>query len=222
MIPVYILIRTSHRPKFFASLMDSIKRQTYPEIVTIVHSDDATDSYVTGDIVLHGEASNVGAFPANVYCNRLLDAIPEEGWYHFVDDDDEYFDETSIEHLVNFAKRDCFNVCHIRRGKVIIPENWKGSNIGYQTESFFLHTDHRDKARWKSNVAGDIDYSRQLTKIMPINWINTIACKTQVVKGMGEGSGMRRDKDFTISHPQPLVWSKPQRKIRNRLVVLNK
>ena len=51
----YILLRTSNRPKFFKVCMESIKAQDYPNIVTIVHTDDPKDDYVEGDIIIKGE-----------------------------------------------------------------------------------------------------------------------------------------------------------------------
>lgn len=188
-LPVYILIRTSGRPKFFANLMESIKGQTYNNIVTIVHTDDPGDTYVTGDIIIHGQRydSAIGTAPYNLYNNALLQAIPDgEGWYHFIDDDDMYNAPDAIEKLVFFAKRDCVNVARVRRwNDTIFPANWR-QQLSYQTECFFLHTNHKDKATWWANKGGDHNYSRQLTKILPINWIdNLIICKAQEGKGHG-------------------------------------
>lgn len=191
--PVYILIRTSNRPKFFARMMETIKEQTYKNIVTIVHTDDPRDEYVTGDIIIKGTAypPSYGDGTYNLYNNLLLKSIPEDkpGWYHFMDDDDEYASVSAIERLVQASKKDHINVARVerimRQGKVIFPRQW-GKQKSYQTECFFLHTDHRLKAKWWGNKDGDHHYSKQLTKVLPINWIdNLLICRAQESKGHG-------------------------------------
>jgi len=71
--------------------MASIKAQDYPNIVTIVHSDDKNDKYVEGDIIIRSEREpkSKGNAPYNLYNNTLLQAIPDDkpGYYFFIDDD---------------------------------------------------------------------------------------------------------------------------------------
>jgi hypothetical protein len=192
-LPVYILIRTSGRPKFFACMMESIRKQTYPNIVTIVHSDDPRDEYVEGDIIIRGTcySPQYGNGTYNLYNNRLLSAISGEGWYHFIDDDDKYAGNDVIERLVENSKRDHINIARVKRwNNTIFPAKW-GQQKSYQTECFFLHTDHRLKAKWWGNKGGDHNYSKQLTKILPINWIDGLTiCEAQE----GKGHGLKKDK----------------------------
>jgi len=193
--PVYILIRTANRPIFFRNMMDSIKRQTYKNIVTIVHSDNPNDLYVEGDIIIRSQRDeSLGNGFYNLYCNKLLEAIPETpGWYHFIDDDDEYYSDDVIERLVANSKRDHVNVARVKRwNETIFPRRWKNQH-SFQTECFFLHTDHKNKATWWNHKGGDHNYTKQLTKILPINWIdNLIICKAQ----KGKGHGLRYDFDI--------------------------
>jgi hypothetical protein len=194
MEPVYILIRTSNRPLFFARMMETIKNQTYNNIVTIVHSDDPRDEYVTGDIVIKGTAygPEYGNGTYNLYNNRLLNAIPNgPGWIHFIDDDDEYAAPDVIENLVKRSKQDHVNVAKVVRWDgVVFPKNW-GFQKSYQTECFFIHTDHKRKGKWWGGKGGDHHYSKQLTKVLPINWIDKLLiCKAQE----GKGHGKRLDK----------------------------
>ena len=185
---VYILIRTSNRPKYFKKMMDSIKTQTYKDIVTIVHTDNDKDTYVEGDIIVKGEILNVkGSAPYNLYNNTLLKSIPGEGWYCFLDDDDMLYDDFVIEKLVKHAKRDHINIGHvIRWDNTIWPKTW-GVQKSFQTECFFLHTDHKDKASWWANKGGDHYYTKQLTSQLPINWIDEIIiAKAQEGKGNGK------------------------------------
>jgi hypothetical protein len=188
--PVYILIRTSGRPRFFARMMETIKKQTYKNIVTIVHSDDPRDGYVTGDIIIRGSAygPEYGNGPYNLYNNRLLEKIPDgPGWYHFMDDDDEYYDETVITRMVEKSKRDHMNVARVIRmhGRVF-PENWGQTDKGFQTECFFLHTDHKNKARWWGNLNGDGNYSKKILRFLPAHFIeDLIICRAIEGKGCG-------------------------------------
>jgi hypothetical protein len=196
-LPVYILIRTSGRPKFFGRMMETIKSQTYDNIVTIVHTDDPRDEYVTGDIILKGAAygQEYGSAPYNLYNNKLLKAIPSEGWFHFIDDDDEYANIDVIEKLVKRSKKDYVNVGRVERwNKTLWPKNW-GYQKSFQTECFFMHTDYRFKSKWWGNKGGDHYYSKQLTKILPINWMDKLLiCKAQE----GKGHGRKLDKGGKI------------------------
>jgi glycosyltransferase involved in cell wall biosynthesis len=188
-LPVYILIRTSGRPKFFANCIQSIKSQTYPHIITIVHTDDPADDYVTGDIIVRGEKNQgKGTAPYNLYNNALMKAIPDgPGYYCFIDDDDMYYNDTVIERMMQLAVPDKINVCHVERWSgTIWPAKW-GNQRSFQTECFFLHTDHKDKATWWGNKGGDHHYTSQLTAQMQINWIDEIImCKAQEGKGHGK------------------------------------
>lgn len=192
--PVYILIRTSNRPKFFATLMKSIKKQTYPNIVTIVHTDDPRDTYVKGDIIVKGKRQpNKGRGFYNLYNNALLNAIPPKkpGWYIFIDDDDMYRTPDAIARFVKAAKPDHINVARADRGNGRIwPKYWKNQKV-FQTECFMLHTKHRKMAKWPSKKGGDHSYTKQITRKLPINWIEgLIVTKAQA----GKGRGKRLDK----------------------------
>jgi hypothetical protein len=176
-------------------MMETIKEQTYKNIKTIIHSDDPRDEYVRGDTVINGTAYSpeFGNGSYNLYNNRLLKAIPDgPGWYHFIDDDDEYAAPDVIEKLVSASLSDHVNVARvIRWNGVVFPKEWKVQK-SYQTECFFLHTDHKHKAKWWGNLGGDHHYSKQLTRIMPINWIeNLTICRAQE----GKGRGKRLDVD---------------------------
>lgn len=189
MMPIYVLIRTSNRPKFFETMMKSVKEQTYPNIVTIVHSDNENDTYVQGDIVIRSEHLNEGSAPYNLYCNKLLEAIPSEGWYCFLDDDDMYCNPTTIEKLASNAKEDYINVGKVHRGIATLPIKFKDSNV-FHTEGFLLHTKYKNLAQWNNRRRGDFFYTRQITDKLPINWVDMVICKMQE----GKGCGRREDK----------------------------
>jgi hypothetical protein len=54
-----------------------------------------------------------------------------------------------------------------------------------------MSTEYKAKAKWWGHRGGDHHYSKQLTKILPINWIDDILiCKAQE----GKGHGSKLDK----------------------------
>lgn len=208
--PVYILIRTSGRPVFFERMMETVKNQTYKNIVTIVHTDDPRDEYVAGDIVIRGKAYDPGYGNGtyNLYNNRLLQNIPDgDGWYHFIDDDDEYASDTVIEELVEKSKVDYVNVGRVMRwDETIWPRKWMYQN-SFQTECFFMSTKYKLKAKWWGHKNGDHQYSKQLTKILSVNWIeNLLICKAQE----GKGHGKRLDKN-SMRHNNDNVFDKEKK-----------
>jgi len=203
-LPFYILIRTSNRPKFFARMMKSIKEQTYPNIITIVHTDDPADTYVEGDIIVSStrkpktKASNG---PYNLYNNKLLHAIPDgPGWYHFIDDDDMYYDSDVIEKAVAQCEQNKINVVRsMRWNNTVWPKKW-GVQQSYQTECFILHTKHKNLATWWDKTGGDHNYSRQITRKLQINWIDgIIIAKAQEGKGHGRRYDLGEAKQMGIN-----------------------
>jgi len=173
--------------------METIKEQTYKSIVTIIYTDDPRDEYVNGDIIIQGPIydKSLGDATYNLYCNDLLKQIPlDDGWFYFLDDDDELVSADAIEKMVALSLRDHVNVFKVGRhnGK-IFPNKWMNQK-SFQTECFFTHASHRNKARWWPHQGGDHNYSRQLTAIMPINWNDILICKAQE----GKGYGHKKDK----------------------------
>lgn len=126
-----------------------------------------------------------------------------------------------IEKLVELSKRDYMNVAHVKRwGNKIMPPEWGDARKGFQTECFFLHTDHKNKARWWGNKNGDGNYSLKLLKTMPVNWIeNLLVCKAQEGKGFGNRTDLNgyTPDDKNIFKPSDKVVILGLRPYRNGL-----
>lgn len=200
----------------FERCMESIKKQTYPNIITIVHTDDPRDEYVTGDIIIKGHKypPSIGGAPYNLYCNRLLESIPsDEGFFCFLDDDDEYINENVIETLVKNSKEDHINVGKvIRWDNEVFPKNW-GQRQSFQTECFFVSTKYKHSGKWWSNKGGDHYYTRYLIQVLPINWIeNLVIAKAQKGKGHGKSVDNNSPK---IQNKISVLVLKPVRENRN-------
>lgn len=90
---LYVLTRTSKRPRYFAALRANLAVQGVP-FVHVVHSDEPTDAYVAGDIVVRSDRLPPGKvnFTPELYQARLLEALRGQppGWVVFIDDDDRY------------------------------------------------------------------------------------------------------------------------------------
>jgi hypothetical protein len=195
---LYILTRTSGRPKFFARCRETIKALAWPgPVVHIVHTDDPRDTYVDGDIIVKGETygPSFGTGFYNLYNNRLLKAIPAvEGWVHFMDDDDEYVAADSMNWLAG-ENRGAVHVCKTRRAGVcksgeIFPAQWK-KQTSFQTECFAIWSSIAKKFDWWGNKGGDHQYTRKITRRHPIIWHDLIATQAQ----SGKGNGHRFDAD---------------------------
>jgi glycosyltransferase involved in cell wall biosynthesis len=189
MIPVYILIRTSGRPRFFNRMMQSIKEQTYPNIITIVHTDNDRDKYVKGDIIVRGTPKPGCRAPYNLYMNTLIKTVSRQtpGWVYMLDDDDRLFAPDVIERFVNAAKQDYINVARADRGHGRIwPKKWK-RQTDFQTECFMLWSKYSKLGKWWGKTGGDHHYTKQITKILPINWVDDlIVAKAQDGKNRGK------------------------------------
>lgn len=113
---INILTRTSNRPNFFNRNVNSVNSQTYKNIRHIVSYDNDDDlEYINKhnnltlvkidkDKLIREDNSpnpNTGKYsPHNLYFNEMLKVV-EEGWVIFLDDDDLFYDENSLEIIVN-------------------------------------------------------------------------------------------------------------------------
>ena len=200
---LYILTRTSGRPAFFARMRETIKALVWPgPVCHIVHTDDPRDTYVDGDIIVKGECygPSFGDGWYNLYNNRLLKAIPDHGWVHFMDDDDEYL-APDVMGFLDGGNRNAMHVCKTRRVGVsknaeIFPPLWLKQKT-FQTECFALWSDIAKKYNWWGNKGGDHQYTSKITRTVPIKWHDVIATQAQ----SGKGHGKCIDAGGAVKHP---------------------
>jgi hypothetical protein len=221
MIPLYVLTRTSGRPEFFKRCRESVLALNYPDVVHIVHVDDPRcESYVEGDIIIRGEAHGqyMGTAPYNLYNNRLVKAIPGDGWVHFLDDDDQYCEPEVFDWLTGQLPPEKIHVCKARRWEgTVWPKNWKNQR-SFQTECFVTRTAVAKRATWWGNKGGDHNYTRQLTRLFNCDWHDIIVTEAQEGKGHGrliDAGGAVMDYDAAIK-PETIVWVKMHRDARGK------
>ena len=193
-----------------------MKALTWPgKIVHIVHTDDPRDTYVEGDIIIRGESlrdlpvsRRAGQY--NLYNNRLLDAIPGDGWVHFMDDDDEYAAPDVFERLLQNADPEKVIAGHVQRGRGIIPAHW-GTQESFQTEIPVMRVDIARDSRWPSCKGGDHIYNKPICRKYGIQWVEDVLIATsREGKGNGHRNDMQGADPVTTELPDDApVWVKP-------------
>ena len=185
---LFILTRTSGRPQFFKRCRESVKALSWPNVVHIVHCDDPrSEKYIDCDILVKGVAHgpNMGTAPYNLYNNRLLDAVPFDGWVYFLDDDDELTGPDVFDFL-NGADKKKMHICKAMRwNETIWPKSW-GTQRSFQTECFVNWLPNAKLSKWWSDKGGDHYYTRRLTKSLKLSWHDVLVCKAQEGKGHGK------------------------------------
>jgi glycosyltransferase involved in cell wall biosynthesis len=196
---VNLLIRTSNRPKGFDRLMKSIGSQTYCNTRIIVSVDnDETYDYVTKywevDKIVRNEwipRENPNHNPYNLYQNKLLDEV-ESGWVYFIDDDDLFIDENSLQTIYDNLSSP--NLIHIFRVdfqnlRAQLPRSSFGKkptrgDIG--TPCFVLHSSVAKRFKWKDVRCGDFFYINEIANslgIENIKWVNKVIFKVPSIGG---------------------------------------
>ncbi len=110
---IYILTRTSGRPKFFEMCKKSIESQTYKKHVHVTSCDDETTcKYVkryeeTTTLVPVSRIPKKGKrnCPYNMYNNNLIKRVPQGSWIIFLDDDGKFYDNEALERLSKAIKK---------------------------------------------------------------------------------------------------------------------
>ncbi|MCA1800621.1 MAG: glycosyltransferase [Actinobacteria bacterium] len=198
---VYILTRTSGRPRMFSCLRDSIRSQNYQDrVVHAVHSDSPADTYVYGDIVVNSrklQKSSQQTAPWEVFNKKLLQSVLDdfkgEGYVIFLDDDDLLYDESTLREIVKRADKNSLNVFLVEREKGrISPERWKADIKTMEGricwEAGVIHTNHIQKALMHDidgRDGGDGRFWMALSEHLPLKYHPLIITRPQKGKGHG-------------------------------------
>jgi hypothetical protein len=132
---VNILVRTANRPNFFEKCIKSIHKQTYKNINIYVSIDDKSNDYTikypvypvfvskTTEYNLPESSENYGrVMTYNLYFNSMYGRI-DKGLILYLDDDDCYTIENSIQKVVNeYKKGNELIIWKVKIGNKIIPE----------------------------------------------------------------------------------------------------
>jgi len=208
MMPIVnVLTRTSGRPNYFAKCKESIENQTYKNINHIVSIDDNKSLDYIGDsnyikvnaIPLEEipELDKHNKAPYNLYLNELNEQV-KDGWIIYLDDDDAFTDNKTIENIVRQIQSDDeILLWNVQFPNKIIPEKeFFGERPvinHFSMIGFMYHSKYIIPNGFDYYTGGDYTYITKLWDITPNkNWINEIHTKIQRTIGMG-GSGKRDD-----------------------------
>ena len=185
---INIITRTSNRPIAFSENVNSVSNQTYKNILHIVSSDNIdTEKYIENQLhknMLHvrlnkdeiirndksPEYDTGGYFPYNLYMNLLLCEV-QEGYVIFLDDDDVFVDEHSVEKIVNKIKesksKDTIFIWQMKmpKGYVLPPKKFMNTKpvIGYiGSPCIAFHISKLDNILWDAWKCGDFRFIEKI------------------------------------------------------------
>lgn len=200
---MYILTRTSERPKFFDQTYRSIKSQTYGDITHVVSYDtDNTREYLKGydciKVPVERETRlKFSHFPYNLYLNKMHSVV-SDGWIMYLDDDDVFTRNDAVEIISkHFKDPDAMIVW-----KVQFPDGTKPhkhvfgrrvASSGFPAISFAFHSKWLKYANWDDRKGSDSRVAHTLFRaIKRVKWIDEVLTKINYESGYG-GSGMQHD-----------------------------
>lgn len=190
---INILIRASREEQLYQCLR-SINNQTYKNIKVICSVDREMTIYDAGDIPMF-DVINVtpgpGSHPWNDYCNNLKKQV-KEGWFMFLDDDDELLNPYTIEQAVKYlTEPNRAVVFQMIRDGVKIPSDAEIRLKVIQRGSIgmpciFLHHSQKDIAFFDSEKAADYRFVKAVSRKLKVKFI-----PHTIVKVNGENHGQK-------------------------------
>ncbi len=205
---VNILVRTSGRPEFFASCIESIEKQTYKNVNIFVSIDNKNDKYTTNERVYPVRVKKIrvigtksgksygSKFPANLYFNELHKHV-KSGLILYLDDDDKLTDRTALRKIVNeYKKGNNLIYWKVKIGNNIVPsdKNFGFNPVCCDISGIGFAFDQKYKLKWEPYKRGDFRIAKKLhINISNKTYINEILTETQ---GEGNGFGLKKDKNY--------------------------
>ena len=211
---IYILVRTSNRPKYFKRCIESIKAQVVDEQVrVIIGNDDPFNDYIrdypeVSMTILNLERDNsydidkthcidtAKYFPYNGYLNKMLQQCTEQGWVMILDDDDFFSSKFALQRVTQQLKSDTqmaflrVSIC----GNIIPSDkNWGKHPVlrDMSMIGFMFHTKYIPLLHVAPYKQADYRLAAQLYDLCEPVFINEILTTTD-----NEGQG--RQMDCTI------------------------
>jgi hypothetical protein len=187
--PLINIITRVTRPKYFEVLERSIDIQTYDNFQWILGSDN---NAITGDdvvkLTLSTDKPDVipnGMYfaPYNLHCNTLA-SYCEEGWVHYMDEDDCYVNSRSLEKIASHCvDEDSIVVWKAQiTPTFIVPNHSFGKTItagDFSGIAFAFHTKHLP-VKWTNLSYGDYRAGKELeNRGLKIRWVNEVLTRTQ-------------------------------------------
>ncbi|NOR87086.1 MAG: glycosyltransferase [Bacteroidales bacterium] len=210
------MLRTSNRPQYFKSCIDSIFQQTYKNICILV-SYDNHESYdyikkhkgIKSYFVSYQEdhfpeqeilrGTNLKKFPANLYLNTLMDQV-SKGYIIYLDDDDCFSSPHSVQTIVDqISDKDDLIFWRVQfpDDKIIPEDEYFGKAPVFwhiAGNSFAFHHKYIPDAQWDGWKGGDFVVATKLYQRIPNKiYINKVLTALQRKESWG-GFGDKMDK----------------------------
>ena len=213
---INILLRTSNRPRYFKTCIESIFQQTYKNIRILVSYDDHDSykyirkyqgiesyfvSYKKEDFPKQeiARGTNLKKFPPNLYLNTLMDKV-SKGYIIYLDDDDCFNSPHSVQTIVDhISGKDNLIFWRVQfPDNIIIPEDdyfGKPPIFWHITgSSFAFHHKYIPNAQWDGWKGGDFVVATKLFKAVPHKiYIDKVLTALQRKESWG-GFGDKLDK----------------------------
>jgi hypothetical protein len=185
---INILTRTYNRPEYFNICRESIINQTYKNINHVVGSE--VDCQYCGDYISLSKKTvdkvrpKPSTYPApwNLHLNEMNNHV-KDGWIMYLDDDDMFVSETSLERIINYVDNE--NQLIIWQvdigGFMVVPSNMEFGVIKPGNVSgigFMFHCKHLP-VDWGSWSYGDYRVINELSKKLEVVFIKEILTRTQ-------------------------------------------
>ena len=171
---ITVLIRTSFRPKQFATALASVPSDCK---VIVSYDDDRDLTYIPDHV--HKLRVYKFALPYfyDEFCNQLKELVTE-GYFIFLDDDDVIL-TLDVPILEDHA-----NIVQLRRKTTVRPidANFKAGQIGMPC--LILHSKHRYLADIPGTGQGDYHWIKSVCSQLPINFVPTVVVGSPV-RGFG-------------------------------------
>lgn len=167
---INILIRTSNRPEYFRTCIESVLKQKY-ENYRIYICFDKIESL--DYLIPFKNNEKIEYFPVykkskekykfNLYCNDLLDKVADE-YVIFLDDDDKFCHDNVLNILNDVIDKQTLIVWKFfRPDKLIYPTNTRKINLGeIDTSEFIGHIKSYENCRWWDKRNGDYNFITQV------------------------------------------------------------
>lgn len=168
-----ILIRTSMRPEYFKTCIESVLSQTYTNYnIFICYDKKESLSYLENYSTIHNisihyiEINSDEKYKFNLYNNFLMSLV-NEGFILFLDDDD-MFTHNNVLKIINenLVNDDSILLWKFMRpDKVIYPSNVADIKLGeIDTTSVCFHNKQKDLSGWNDKKNGDYYFYSNMFK----------------------------------------------------------
>jgi cellulose synthase/poly-beta-1,6-N-acetylglucosamine synthase-like glycosyltransferase len=167
---INILIRTSNRPEYFKTCIESVLKQKYENYNVYICFDKMESlSYLTH----FKNNEKIEYFPVykkskekykfNLYCNDLLDKVTD-GYVIFLDDDDKFCHNNVLKILNDVIDEQTLVIWKFfRPDKLIYPTNIKKIILGEISACAFSgHIKSYENCRWWDKRNGDYNFITQV------------------------------------------------------------